>query len=254
MKLATAPKTNRQSKQQLSPEIEEIHQLSDEALHHLRKSAFAAVRVGLRLLVIWKATAEGETEGGGFRAALAKIDGKKLPPATAYRWMNAAGGALCRLQECKELDELEIPERGTKAWDRVEKDLEEVCQGMTLRRLILGAPATGEENRLEALITKAEENDKDAEEILDEIARGNLTLVQAIRALSGRKATKGKERKDPVYLDLDGSNGQPKGLFVKSLLTLANTFKRWETLDEAARRKGRDAWKALVAELPKELR
>jgi hypothetical protein len=38
------------------------------------------------------------------------------------------------------------------------------------------------------------------------------------------------------------------------MITLANTFARWDTLDETARLEARKSWKALVAALPKELR
>jgi len=89
--------------------------------------------------------------------------------------------------------------------------------------------------------------------IIEQVSAGKLTLVQAVRALGG-KVTKEKHRTDPVYLDIDGRTGQPTGLFPKCLVTIANTFSRWENLDESARREVRAAWKEVVSKLPKDLR
>ncbi|MEO5715032.1 MAG: hypothetical protein ABIT37_16255, partial [Luteolibacter sp.] len=126
-------------------------------------------------------------------------------------------------------------------------------QGTSLRRLLLGSAETSEESRLDTLITKDEEGDKHATEILELVATGKLTLVQAIRSLGG-KITKEKLRTDPVYLDIDGKTGQPTGLFPKCLITIANTFSRWEKLDDSARREVKAAWKEVMTKLPKELR
>jgi hypothetical protein len=106
---------------------------------------------------------------------------------------------------------------------------------------------------MDSLITASESGDPNADAILDRVAKGELTLVQAIRALGG-SITKDKERHDPVYLDIDGATGRLTGLFPKCVITLNNTFARWSELDESARAEAKKAWKALAANLPKDLR
>jgi hypothetical protein len=81
-----------------------------------------------------------------------------------------------------------------------------------------------------------------------------MTLVQAIRAQAGAAATKNKTRKDPVYLDIDSKTGEATGLVPKCFITLARAFASWDKLDETARKKVKTSWKALVAELPRDLR
>lgn len=234
-----------------SPVVAEIVTLANEAHGHLRRATFACLRIGLRLLVIHR---EERDKPGGFRAALDALEGCKVPAGTAYRWINAAGAAVCLAQELPHIEEIEIPDIGCKEWQKLEAKIEKITEGLSLRRLIIGSAAVGEESRLDSLIHHAEQGDTHADEILEEVAKGKLTLVQAIRKLAGQQATKGKERKDPVYLEIDGTNGEPKGLFVKSMATIVNTFTRWDLLDPTARSKAKASWKELVAILPKDLR
>jgi hypothetical protein len=234
--------------------INEIVTISLESATHLRHSCVSALRVGLRLICLHKKTGDSDAPGG-FRAALDAIEGLDISRSTAYRWINAASLVLARAQGETDVTELRIPtERGSDEWTEAESILENAANGMSLRRLMLGSAATGDESRMHSLITDAEAGDPHAAAMLDKVAAGEITLVQAIRAAAGAKATKGKERHDPIYLDIDGHTGQLRGLFPKCLVTLANTFARWDSLDESARAEARKSWKALAVNLPKDLR
>ena len=238
----------------ISPMIEEIIALSAESKMHLRRSCGCALRIGLRLLVIHKSVGDNDLPGG-FRAAVDALYGHDVPRSTAYRWLNGAAAVLARHQGIEDGEVPALPtDPGTPEWADTEAILEAAANGMSIRRLTIGAPAAGDEARLDALIERTEAGDPHAEEMLDKVAKGELTLVQAIRAQAGATATKEKSRKDPVYLDLSGTTGEPIGLFPKCLITLANTFDRWDRLDEDARRAAKSAWKATIAKLPKELR
>lgn len=255
---AKPPKASKSSKlskaEPADPLVAEIVTLAGDVTRHLRQSCHGAILIGLRLIVLHRETAGGDD--GGFRAALDALAGCQIPRATAYRWLNAAGTLVARLQgiEAEDAQDLALPTAGTREWKALEGEIEAACHGMSIRRLMLGSAATSDESRLDNLITEAEAGDKAAEEMLDRVAKGELTLVQAIRAAAGAAATKNKQRLDPVYLDIDGRTGEPRGLFVKSLVTLTNTFARWDHLPEAAREKARAAWKEAVAKLPKDLR
>lgn len=235
-----------------SPIITEITNLCDEVADNMRRSVAGALKIGLRLM--WLHDQVGElSSAGGFRAALETLENRKLARSTAYRWINAAAGVIARHQGVKDADDIILPEPGTPAWVKLEKHLVDETKGMSLRRLLIGSANTGEESRLDTLITRDEAGDKDAAAILEQVAEGKLTLVQAIRALGGLQA-KVKGRNDAVYLDLDGKTGQPTGLFPKCLVTIANTFNKWEELDEAARKSVKASWKEVISKLPKELR
>lgn len=236
--------------------LTEIDDLTTQLTVSLRTSVDLALRIGLRLLYLYRTTGP---EDGGFRAALERMACNRIPRPTAYRWINATSMVLARQQQIT-LDngqynpaDLTVPEPGTPAWKAAEKALASHAQGTSIRRLTLGSAETSEDSRLDHLISHEEAGDKHAAQILDQVSAGELTLVQAIRALGG-KITKEKNRHDPVYLDLDGRTGQPVGLFPRSLITITNTFARWEQLDEAARRAARAAWKEVVSKLPKDLR
>lgn len=240
-----------------SPDLREFDQLCIELKENMANAVERALRIGLHLLVMHQTSGP---EDGGFKAALQRIEHHQFPRSTAYRWINATGRFVAQHQEvCEEngdykLEHLRIPKSGSAEFKSIEKAMASYAKTSSLRRLMLGSAATGEESRMDALITAAEQGDTIADEILDKVAKGELTLVQAIRARAGAAHTKGKERHDPVYLDVDGTTGEAKGLFVRSLITLSNTFDKWDTLDETARHKAKGAWKALVAKLPKELR
>jgi hypothetical protein len=235
--------------------IQEAARHAAEASRHLRSGCAEALQAGLRLLWIHQNTvSDGQrSKDAGFESALSKIGVTK---STAYRWLNAAYGVLCRESglQAEAGDEYLLPRPGSVDWKKAEKILSDSAQGMSLRRLMLGAPAAGDICRLNELISNAEEGDTAAEDILERIEKGEIDLVQGIRAAAGASATKSKKRKDPVYLDLDGRTGEPRGLFVKSLITITNTFSRWDSAPEPARRAIIKVWKEVVANLPKELR
>lgn len=238
----------------ITPMIQDILNMAGSAREHLRNSCRLSLMIGLRLLVIHKTVGDNDLPGG-FRAAVDALYGNHIPRSTAYRWFNAAAAVLARHQGIEEGEAPALPtDPGTAEWAETEAILEAAAAGMSIRRLTIGAPAAGDEARLDALIQRTEAGDPHAEEMLDKVAKGELTLVQAIRAQAGATATKEKARKDPVYLDLSGTTGEPIGLFPKCLITLANTFDRWDRLDEDARRAAKSAWKATIAKLPKELR
>jgi hypothetical protein len=254
----TIQKPARESAANVSPIIREIDALTDELVISLRTSVDLALRIGLRLLHLHRETGENDAPGG-FRAALDHLD-SRVPRSTAYRWINAATAVIARDQNILGTDgtfdpaEIALPNPGSKEWTAIEKSLSAHAAGTSMRRLIIGSAATGDESRMDELITRTEAGDPHAEAMLEKVAKGELTLVQAIRAAAGAAATKNKERKDPVYLDLDGATGQPIGLFPRCLVTLSNTFAHWEDIDESARAEARKAWKALVSKLPDDLR
>lgn len=240
-----------------SPVIQEIDDLTDQLTTSMRASVDLALRIGFRLLHLYRTT--DPDAPGGFSGALARITDRVARP-TAYRWMNAASNVLanhqciCAPDGSFAPDDLSLPEPGTTQWTKVEKVLSDHAKGTSLRRLLIGSSATGDESRLDELITRTEAGDHHATAMLDKVAAGELTLVQAIRAASGAAATKNKERHDPIYLDIDGTTGQLKGLFPRCVITLSNTFARWDDLDEAARTEARKVWKTLAIHIPKELR
>ena len=242
---------------ELSPQLRELDQLVTELKDGMTTAVDRALRIGLRLIILHRES--GGTEGG-FKAALERIEGHDIARSTAYRWINAAGRFLARHQGIADehgsfdQDDLQLPKPGSKEFTAIEKAIGTYAAKTSLRRLMLGSAATGEESRLDSLIDASEQGDPHAEAVLEKIASGELTLVQAIRAKAGASATKNKERHDPVYLDIDGETGRPCGLFIKSLITLKNTFERWPDLNETARREAKSAWKELVTQLPTELR
>jgi hypothetical protein len=236
--------------------FEDLVSLVQGITQNMRMSCLGALRVGLRLAALHQETNLLDSPGG-FRAALTKLEGCEVPPSTAYRWMNAAVGVMVRDQGVEDEPSLVmLPEWNptSEDWKEADQKLTNAANGMSLRRLLVGSAATGDESRQETLITAAEGGDPHAIKMLEAVAAGKLTLVQAIRAAAGAAATKDKTRHDPIYLDIDGITGQPTGLFPKCLVTLSNTFARWETLDESARVEAKKSWKALVANLPRELR
>jgi hypothetical protein len=237
-------------------QIAEIIELADEIVSHLRRGCGGALRIGLRLIALQRSTGDKDCPGG-FRAAINALRTMQKHPigeSTAYRWINAAAAVLCRAHNTSEISDVFMPAPGSEEWLNLEAVLHTAAEGMSLRRLLVGPAATGEESRMDSLITAAEAGDAAAEEMLDRVARGELTLVQAIRAAGGASTTRDKARHDPVYLDIDGRTGHPIGLVPKCLVTLSNAFARWDTLDETARREMRASWKALVGNLPRELR
>jgi hypothetical protein len=238
----------------------------------LRKGCEHALLTGIRL--IWLHT-QSVSMGGdrrsisvprdtlkkGFDGACAEIG---IPTRTAYRWMDATHKACVRATLICEGDDItaELPEPGTARWESWEKSLKAIAQGMSLNRLMLGnsRPST-EEHRFDELISADEEGRGRAADLLQGVAEGKYTLVQAVRALGSLEAydrlrAEGGEkvRKDPVYLRMDGETGALGGLFVTSLSTIRNTFSCWEETPAPARRAARALWLEVVAAMPADLK
>ena len=95
--------------------IGELLGLVDEVTGHQRRSCYGALRVGLRLIALHRATGESDAPGG-FTAALAAIEGRAVSSGTAYRWMNAASATLCRAHDEDDIAEVYMPPPGSQAW------------------------------------------------------------------------------------------------------------------------------------------
>lgn len=230
------------------------HVIAAEAA--LRKGCKHALLAGMRLLVLHSKT---EAQGSrndlvshgtklGFDGALSKIG---IPRRTAYRWMNAT---LAAAKYYLNLEPEEFPAPADDHWQEMELAIDAQAERMSLRRLVIGCnKVNSEDQRQEALIAMAEDGSDIAEAILDKIANGEMTLVQAMRAAAGAIATRDKERRDPQYLTMDGRTGELGGLYVKSLTTLTNAFAKWQDLPAPARAKARTLWLELVSSLPSDL-
>jgi hypothetical protein len=252
--------------------IKETRAHFEAAQAALRKGCEHALLTGLRLIWLHGNTASQGARNDrtsshvlrsqkGFEAALTEIGINKM---TAYRWMNATRAACVRATLIFQDDDIagELPEPGTPAWERWDQQLKSIAQGMSLNRLMLGtSQASTEEHRYDELISADEEGRGRAADLLAGVASGKYTLVQAVRALGSQEAydrlrAEGGEkvRKDPVYLTMNGDTGKVGGLFVNSLVTLKNTFSHWDDTPPAARKKARELWLDVVAEMPADLR
>ncbi len=220
-----------------------------------RKGCQEALLAGMRLIWLHQNTSAQGTRNdivprgtkSGFEGALEKIG---LPKSTAVRWINATYAGAERIG----IIPASFPEPGTPAWRGLEDGLCKVATGMSLRRLVIGCSApNSDDQRQDELITRAESGDVNAENVLELIAAGKLTLVQAMRAAAGALATKGKERKDPVYLDFDVETKSATGLIPKALVTLQNGFRGWDDYSPAAKSALRNEWHATRAAMPDDL-
>ncbi len=223
----------------------------------MRKGCEHALKAGMRLIVLHSGTnAQGSRNDLvthdmklGFESALKKIGIQKR---TAYRWMNATQAYAMQYLGIVAED---FPNPDEPEWQEMELAIQDQASKMSLRRLVIGCNTTNsEDQRQEMLIAMAEDGHEIADDVLDQIANGKMTLVQAIRAAAGAIATREKARKDPQYLTMDGRTGEIGGLYVKSLTTLTNAFEKWEDLPVPARSKARNLWLSLIAVLPGELR
>ncbi len=247
-KLKITPPPAQKSNQAI---IKEINDITDETIKSMRMGCSGALRVGFRLLILHRET--GDTEApGGFRAALDALS-SKIPPSTAYRWLNAASTQIARMQDVTDIGDMELPAFGTKEFSALEGELEKISKGMSIRRLTMGSVSPSDESRLDNLISLEESGDREAAKVLEAVSAGRMTLVQAIRAQAGATA-KQKGRADAKYLYIDGATGKVRGLFVNSLVTISRAFAQWDDLEEPARNQVKLAWKETVAHLPKELR
>lgn len=244
----------------------------------VRKSCEHALLAGLRLISLHSDTV-GEGHGGartigssvsrdtherGFLGAIAEIEMKR---PTAYRWMNATMRACVRaglIPADMDMEYLvgELPNFDSPRWQMWEDALVGIAQGMSLNRLMLGtSSASTEDHRYDELLSASEEGRQRGTDLLEGVAGGKYTLVQAARALGSLEAydklrSQGGEkvRKDPVYLTMDGATGYLDGLFVKSLTTLRNTFAHWDETPAPARKKARELWLEVIDAMPADLK
>lgn len=243
------------------------------ANEHIRQGCAEALITGLHLIALHHRTA-GNGHGGnrlgasvsretlekGFRDACDEIG---IPRPTAYRWMNACGNALTRACLLMEGEDIagEIPAAGTPRWETWENELRKFAQGMSLSRLLLGtAKASTEDHRYDELLSADEEGRDRATQLLQGVAEGRYTLVQATRALGSqeaydqlRKEGGEKIRKDPVYLDFDPVSKRATGLVPKAFTTLQNGFQHWEDYDADARAEMKSMWLNVVKSAPRQL-
>lgn len=232
----------------------------------LRKGCAEALITGLHLIALHARSNAGDGgvriagETYGFKSELEEIG---IQERTAYRWMNACSNALqraCLVMPDEDISG-EMPTFGTPRWEQWENGLNEVAQGMSLNRLLLGtSKASTEDHRYDELLSADEEGRARATELLQGVAEGRYTLVQAVKALGSLEAydklkTEGAEkiRKDPVYLDFDPIEKRPVGLIPKAFTTLHNGFQRWDSYDPDARSQMRAMWLEVVKSTPKEL-
>lgn len=236
------------------------------AAEALRKGCAEALITGMHLIALHTRSNAGHGgvrlagESIGFESALTEIG---IPRCTAYRWMNACRNAALRATLLMEEEDItqELPDHGTPRWDTWEKSLREVAAGMSLNRLLLGtAKASTEEHRYDELLSADEEGRAAATELLQGVAEGRYTLVQAVKALGSREAyeklrSEGKEkiRKDPVYLDFDPIAKRPVGLIPKAFTTLHNGFQQWDSYDPDARAEMSRQWREVIKTAPREL-
>jgi hypothetical protein len=185
----------------------------------------------------------------GFEEALKQIG---LSKTTAYRWINKTYELAGKLHGyCP--GNFPSPEHRAE-WTELEESLTQAAAGMSMRRIAMGASASNsEDERYDVLISRAESGDENAENVLELIASGNLTLVQAMRAAAGALATKGKTRNDPVYLSFDAETRKATGLLPKALTTLRNGFSDWDDYTPAARAALREEWQQTRLAMPDEL-
>lgn len=166
--------------------------------------------------------------------------------------MNAAAAALCSIHHSDELDLSLIPDdpQNVKTWGEFEKTIEEFTAKTTLSRLSLGACAEGDLNRLETIQSKAENGDLLAAEYLEKIETGQMTLIQAIRALAGADATKDQPRAEIIYCDIDPKSGKLTGLAPRVLTSLNNALANYPNWNSAAQKAFRDEWRTFIHQLP----
>ncbi|MEO5915608.1 MAG: hypothetical protein ABIS50_15345 [Luteolibacter sp.] len=225
----------------------------------LRKGCMHALHAGMRLIWLHANTSAGQ--GGdrksinvphgtliGFEAALVEIG---LSKTTAYRWMNATLVASKKLFGY-ETETFPTPDQHSE-WKQLQDGLGEIAKGTSLRRLVIGSGTLGgEDHRQDEIIGRAESGEELAEQILERVAAGQLTWVQAIRALAGAASTKDKDRKDPVYLDFDELTRRPIGLLPKAFTTLKNGLSGWDGYDQDAKDLLLADWKEIQRGMPAE--
>ena len=248
----------------LDASIAEVRKLAANIQSRHRKNCHEAVLAGMHLAHIKDQF--GMQHGGDRRSLSYAEEAKKsfasvleetgVPRKSAYRWIGKAqelASVLGILSEDPDAPE-PFPSPGTAEWNRIAAAAERWAQNTSMDRLQVGGTGDDpDEQRLEHLMTQAEAGDPEALRWIDRWRAGEITLARAVCAYGGAEATKGKERKDPVYLDFDLTKKQPVGLIPKAFTTLRNGFEHWESYDEDARQQVLGMWREAMKKAPREL-
>lgn len=245
----------------LDDSIAELHKLAANIQGRHRKNCHEAVLAGMHLSHIKDQL--GLQNGGDRRSLSFAAESRKsfssvleegrVPKKSAYRWISKArelATALGILSEDTEEQE-PFPAPGTPDWNHIAAAAEQWSQNTSMDRLQIGGTADDpDEQRLEHLMSSAEAGDTEALMWLDRWRSGQITLARAVCAYGGSVATKGKERKDPVYLEYDLMRKQPMGLIPKAITTLRNGFEAWDSYDADARDQVRGLWREVIKKAP----
>lgn len=248
----------------LDASIAEVRKLAANIQARHRKNCHEAVLAGMHLAHIKDQF--GLQNGGDRRSLTTSIQVRQgfssvveeagIPRKSAYRWLNKArelATALGILSEDPEEPE-PFPAPGTAEWNHIAAAAEQWSQHTSMDRLQVGGTAEDpDEQRLEHLMSAAESGDAEALMWIDRWRSGQITLARAVCAYGGAQSTKGKERKDPVYLEFDLIDKKPMGLIPKAFTTLCNGFKHWDSYDEDARDQVRGLWREVIKTAPSPL-
>jgi hypothetical protein len=146
-------------------------------------------------------------------------------------------------------------------WEHWEAEFRKLADGMSMSRLMVGQEKSStEDQRYEELLTASEEGRERAVQLLQDVAEGKYTLVQAARALGSLEAydklrAEGGEkvRTDPVYLSYDKINKVAVGLIPKAFVTLRNGFTGWEGYEANAKEQIKKMFIEVINDAPLEL-
>lgn len=173
--------------------------------------------------------------------------------ATLYRWVNAY------LTACKCLG-LSQPPLMSSGWDKHLADLEQLAQGMSINRLLLGAPAAGSDiARLDTLHTAVETSSPEDGDIyqqaLENVESGKWTLIQALRAVGAQAAQElaTERRSSPTYIGFDPETHRPIGIVPRAMTSLRAGFAAWHKLDGESKRAFASLWNELQGAAPSDL-
>lgn len=241
--------------------IAAVRELAANIQSRHRKNCHEAVLAGMHLAHLKDQF--GLQHGGDRRSLAVSIEARKsfatileeasVPKKSAYRWM-AKAKELAIILEILTEDDAAFPVPGSEDWDRIAGAAKTWSEKTSMDRLQVGGTMDDpDEQRLEHLMTNAEAGDAAALMWLDRWRAGEITLARAVCAYGGAEATKGKERKDPVYLDYDVTRKLPVGLIPKAFVTLRNGFDHWDSYDEDARHQVIGMWKEAMKKAPREL-
>ncbi len=172
-----------------------------------------------------------------------------LPRATAKRWMDRA---LEFAVEIGVTDE-NFPVPDSNEWERMVTyvrgriDLLDLL-GLPIRSL----PIPKDDEVMMRLRAAAEAGHEGANQLLQELEAGELTMDEATRQYC--QVPKGVNRTLPLLLGLDHKTLRPKGRAVKALDTLEELFLRWDQLPREATIQSRARIREVFAKMPPECR